>query len=245
MNLTPWDHGIKDFTRVGAKYQAHNTGELLKRLQDEHAWEPLYQWARRSHKVSRRPFALHAAEMRHPDAPTFQALGRTWTLSVYLRNAHDGTAALQSALTLSSNRVAAFVQAPAQARVRHSVANAQAQEIALAAAAEIPGAVTMLLTWQQTPRTCNVDELTRAALKWRYGTYVVDKDGIAHAPELRAPLYQDYQIVTKLDQYLAACDTALRGGYYLTTSQRMSRALKNVTAREPIMRAAWEWINAA
>jgi hypothetical protein len=242
---TPWNHGERDNTRTGERYNAHNTGALLASLKADHFWEVAGQYSRRSHDPARRPFALHAARLRHPDAPTLQALGQTWQLSLYLRNAHDGTAALQSSLILhGSHRFAAsaLAQAPASCRVRHTRTDREAQQIATAAANAIPEAAAKLYAWQTTPATRGAEEIIATALQWRYGDTVLDKDGVQHTPQLRTAV-QLGTIATKLDEYLAAAVVAMQGGYYLTVSQRICRPMANVQMRERIMQNAWSWIH--
>jgi hypothetical protein len=238
---TPWDHNEADPTRTSERYNAHNTGAILDRLISQHGWVMQSRYTRRSHDVRRRPFALHAAVLSHPEASTFEALGRTWKLGVYLRNAHDSTAALNASLLLTSGRVqsaTAYALAPASFRAGHiKCTNDQAQELAMGAAKATPDAVMQLMAWQRTSTPGGYSDAMREAFEIRFpGEQAVLKTGEAHH------LFQTLN--TKLDYYLAMATLTLEGRYYLETSKRMVRDVKNIQTREQTMRAVWELMNA-
>jgi hypothetical protein len=235
---TPWQHGARDIYRTGERYNAHDTGALLARLQSDYFWEVSTQYTRRSHDPLRRPFALHAATLRHPDAPTFEALGQKWSLALYVRNAHDGTAALTSSLLLTRHGVrytaSMFAQAPASCRVTHMRTNDEAQRIASSAADAIPTASALLLQWANEPARHLAADVLQTALLWRHGP---EADGTS--PLLRSGWA--VQPVTRLDEYVAAACVALQGGYYLTSSKRVARPVTSVLTREKLMAQAWAW----
>ncbi len=244
--VTPWQHGERDLARTGAKYQAHNTGALIARLTSEYFWETASTYARKSHDPQRRPFALHATTLRHPDAPKFQILGREWQLALYVRNAHDGTAAFNSSLLLTRftghakcQAPSMLAHAPASCRVRHSHTDQYAQQIASSAAEQIPAATAKLLQWASEPARKSPEAIVAAALVWRFG----DKDENGNPFMYRGANVDALQVRTRLDEYVAAATVAMTGGYYLTTSQRVCRPINNVQQREQMMTQAWEWMH--
>jgi hypothetical protein len=238
VETTPWHHGARDLSRTSEHYHAHDTGALLQRLQADHFWEVTSRYSRRSHDPARRPFALHAATLRHPDAPSFDALGQKWSLALYVRNAHDGSAAMTSALLLTRhgvrNSASVFAQAPASCRVTHSKTNDEAQRIASSAADAIPAATALLMQWSQEPARCLAADVLENALMWRHGP-----TDTGTSPIYRGPW--DMQPKTHLDEYIAAACVALQGGYYLTSSKRVTRDVTNVMTREKLMTRAWAW----
>lgn len=237
---TPWDHNEADPTKVSERYQAHNTGAILDRLISQHGWVLSSRYTRRSHDPQRRPFALHAAVLSHPEACTFQALGRNWRLAVYLRNAHNGTAALNASLLLTSGRVngaTAYALAPASFRASHvKHTNDQAQELAIGAAKATPDAVMQLMAWQEQATPGGYLDMLDEAFALRF------PDETSPVLRVGQGLYQELK--TKLDYYLGLATMTLEGRYYLETSKRMVRDVKNIQARERVMGQLWERMNA-
>jgi hypothetical protein len=243
--VTPWQHGTRDMQRTGTSYQAHNTGALVERLKSEYFWEVASVYSRKSHDPARRPFALHAATLRHPDAPKFQILGREWQLAMYVRNAHDSTAAFNSALLLTRftgharhQAPSMLAHAPASCRVRHSKSDEYAQALASSAAESIPTATAKLLQWASEPARMGHDAIVAAALSWRFGNDVNGNPFVYRGANVDA-----MQVRTRLDEYVAAASVAMTGGYYLTVSQRACRPINNVQQREQMMSQAWDWMH--
>lgn len=235
--ITPWQHSSADPQRTSERYNAHNTGAILDKLVTDHGWQTIQQYSRRSHDPARRPFALHSAVLRHPEAVIFNALGRDWRVAVYLRNAHDSTAALNASLLLTCGRAhaaTAFALAPASFRASHVHAtDEQAQELALRAAQAMPEAVAQLMEWQATRNPGGyLDAVDRAML--------IRFPDESERPRADQTPFLHFDMKTKLDYYLMLARLTLEGSYYLESSKRMLRPVKNIQARERVMRRLWE-----
>ena len=239
MLTTPWNHCSADYLKVSERFNAHDTGAIVRRLCEEDGWRIMHQYSRRSHDANRRPFALHSAILRHPEAQPFQALGRAWYMSLYVRNAHNGTAALNASLLLHSGRLnsaTALAMAPASFRCSHlRHTNEVAQQIASEAAQAIPSAIATMMTWEATDSPGDYCSARARALRLRFA----DAEEPVQCREDGRPKPEP---TSKLAYYLQVATLALEGGYYLENSKRILRDVKSIATREQLMRDVWNTV---